>query len=188
MQQKFGICLQCKQQKPINSRQICPDCIYSNNHQGKSKQEVLLEKQKTSQKPIKNFELSRNTSLRNKPLKHSKKRIKQSNKSKEKKDEMIRKDEELYEYIFNTRPPYCEECGTRLPDEFRDEEGRVIMRSQYSHMLSKGAWQIYRHEKWNMQRLCFTCHQVYEFGDRKSMNTYQESKKKVLRYTGLDLL
>jgi hypothetical protein len=176
MQQKFGICLQCEQQKPINSKQICGDCVYSNNHQGKSKQEILVEKRNKRVESIRAIKPIVTTISKRKPLKHSKKRIKHSDKSKERREEAIRKDEELYEYIFNTKPPFCEECGTRLPDEFRDEEGRVIMRSQYSHIMTKGGFPEFRHDGRNVNRLCFEDHQRWEFSDRKNMRIYESNQ------------
>jgi len=46
-----GICKQCDKDKWIqNVKGICPDCIFMNNHQGKSKQEVYRERQKGKQK------------------------------------------------------------------------------------------------------------------------------------------
>lgn len=52
MQPYKGICNECKKPKWINnSKGVCPDCTYKNNHNGKSRQQVLIEKAK--RKPLK---------------------------------------------------------------------------------------------------------------------------------------
>ncbi len=46
-----GICIQCDKEKWIqNSKGICPECVFKNNHNGKSKQQVYRERQKGKQK------------------------------------------------------------------------------------------------------------------------------------------
>ncbi len=46
-----GICKQCEDDKWIqNKKGICPDCVFRNNHGGKSKAEVYTERQRSKQK------------------------------------------------------------------------------------------------------------------------------------------
>ena len=85
------------------------------------------------------------------------------------------KDRDTYLLVFSNNPPYCEECGVRLPNQFEDESGNIIMISQYSHIISKGSDPKFRHDYRNFNRLCFDCHQKWEFGDRQSMNIYENN-------------
>lgn len=49
-----GLCLSCNQVKLINNTKcICVDCVYKKNHNGKTREEVKLEKVK---KKLKFFE------------------------------------------------------------------------------------------------------------------------------------
>lgn len=44
---KFEVCKQCGDNKPVaNSRGICIDCVYKNNHNGMSRYEVSFSKKK----------------------------------------------------------------------------------------------------------------------------------------------
>ena len=163
MIQKIGICLNCDKNKPINSKGFCPDCQYEKTH-GITRFEAHKNKERSK--------VSKIYSLKRKSLKTS--YFKQERL--EKRRSIIEKDEELYEYIFNTKENKCEECGAWLPDTFRDENNQVIMRFQYSHILTKGSHSLLRHHKKNINRLCGTCHDIWEFGNRESMKIFEPNQ------------
>ena len=50
-------------------------------------------------------------------------------------------------------------------------------RYMFSHILSKGSNPAFRHDKDNINILCLECHQVWEFGDKKSMGIYPENEE-----------
>ena len=85
-------------------------------------------------------------------------------------------EERCYEEVFNSKSHRCEECGVELSSVFRDEDGRVVDRYQYSHILSKGAWPELRFHPKNFNRLCMSCHTRWESGDRKSMSIFERNK------------
>jgi hypothetical protein len=165
MIQKIEICSQCFDRKPVNSRGICPDCIFRNNHNSKSKQEIYSERSKLKQESKINVIHAPKV----KPLKHSKTSPLLKNERLEKRRDIIQLDEETYEEVFRSRPDRCEECGKPLPDVFRDGEGKIVYRAQYSHILSKAAWPEFRHNSKNFNRLCLFDHDCWEFGERQMM-------------------
>jgi hypothetical protein len=154
-----GICKICGNEVwGLNSKDICPGCVYKKNHEGKSRFEIQLEKVKFK-KP---------------------KRIKRSKKSIEKRKEVLQKDQELYEYWFNTKSHYCEECHNPLPKKFKNDLGEINAIWQYSHIISKGSRPRLRHHKLNGNRLCFTCHQRWEFGtkeEKMKMKIWEKNQK-----------
>ena len=171
-----GTCIDCKDEKwIINAKCQCEECRYKQNHGGKTKFEVELERQ--NNKPKKTYQLKR------KPLKKAKITIK-----KEKRREVLNKDHETYLEVFNSKPNYCEETGEPLPDIFKDDDGNIVMISQYSHILSKSSHPEYRNCVWNFNRLSTTAHQEWEFGERKKMKIYSNNKQIVLENTGKDIL
>jgi RNA polymerase-binding transcription factor DksA len=183
---KIQICEQCFLFKPVNSRGICGDCTFRNNHNGKSQQEVYSERArelamthvKKSFNPKEHVKKLPNTT------KKSRKAMNNSflkDERLEKRREQIRKDEETYEQVFNSNPHQCEECGAELPDQFRDDEGNVLARFQYSHIVTKKACPEFRNDPRNFNRLCFTCHQTWEFGDRVEMKIYPKNQETVDR-------
>ena len=140
MQQKFGTCIQCKREnKSINSKQICSECTFRNNHQGKSQQEVYYERQKEKEKtqPKKIYQ------IKSKPIKQKLKKP--------------TGEKELFLEIWNERPHYCTnpECRTYLGEE--------PMTYFFSHIKSKGAYPELRLVKSNIELLCFDCHFREEF-------------------------
>lgn len=169
-----SICIQCKKDKWIvNSKGLCADCVYMNNHGGKTRIEVQKEKQKG--KKVKVYELKRTPLKRSqKPLKRS--RIKSTPETIERRKETLRLDRELYLYIFNTKPHKCEECRNLLPDIFEDENGNIVCIGQYSHILTKNSFPEYRHNRLNINRLCIIHHNQWEFSDRKSMKIYEPNQ------------
>ena len=91
-------------------------------------------------------------------------------------------DEVFYEKCFNMSDHKCEECGVNLPTEFRDEEGRVIARWRYSHIIAKSIAPELRHDVNNINHLCIECHTKWDFGDKKSMRIYAKNAKRFKRY------
>jgi hypothetical protein len=95
-----------------------------------------------------------------------------------------KKDEQTYEAVFNSQPNECAECGCLLPDDFRDDNGNVIFRTQYAHIYSKGAFPEHRNDPRNFVRLCWEHHRRYDDGFKvEQMNIYghTESVKNMLR-------
>ena len=174
MQQKIGDCIECPRTNvPINSKGLCPDCVYKRNHDGMSRFEVTKSKEKG-----KNDKLY---SLKRKPIKTTKKRKKKNvflkNERLEKRRRQIEKDEKTYEEVFNSKPNFCEECGKPLPDELRDEEEQIIFRTQYSHIMTKAAYPEFRNDSRNFNRLCDVHHDQWEFHDRENMKIYRQNQK-----------
>lgn len=91
------------------------------------------------------------------------------------KSDMFAQDEQFYELCFNLKLQICEECGKKLPNIFRDENGKIIARHRYSHILPKSTYPRLRHNIDNINILCFDCHYKWEFGDRKKMNIYESN-------------
>lgn len=172
IQQKIGKCINCpKDNIPINVKGLCSDCVYEKNHGISRFEAYRLKEQQNNDKLY---------SRKIKPLKRTKKRKRiseQKIKNREKRQKQIEMDEYTYEEVFNSKPHICEECGTPLPDEFRDEEGSVIFREQYSHIATKAAYPEFRNDKRNFNRLCAVDHMQWEFGDRESMKIYEPNQK-----------
>lgn len=159
-------CVNCGSEYVVNMKyQLCDSCNFIRLH-GKSRFEYELERSK------------------NKPSKAPKGRLIIKGKLKDerigKRRETIRKDEETYYQVFISKPNKCEECGCDLPDIFRDEEGRVVCRFQYSHILGKQAFPEFRNKVKNFNRLCFNDHQRWEFHDKENMNIYASNQVIIL--------
>ena len=95
--------------------------------------------------------------LKRSPIKPSKRRAKS-----------IKNDNAFYEEVWNSKPHCCEECHKSLP---------VFNKSYISHIISKGSNVAFRHDKRNINILCFSCHQQWEFGDKRSMRIYSKNSK-----------
>jgi hypothetical protein len=149
---------------------LCDNCNYFRLH-GKTKFAALLEK--TRDKPL---------VVKQKPMKkRRKKTLNEKSKvsqqiRKEKRADVVRKDRETYFKVFMTKAHKCEECDAPLPDQFEDEEGRVIFPTQYSHILSKGAHTRFRNNPINFNRLCDVHHAQWEFGKREEMKIYESNQ------------
>lgn len=178
LKNNLGYCQECHYKKSLNSRNLCSDCVYKENHEGKSKFEV----QKDRLKDKGNLPNKVIYTLSKSPFKGA--RIAKNSINKD----IILKDEEVYEKVFFSKSNFCEECGKELPNVFRDNEGKIICRFQYSHILGKGAFPEFRHSVWNFNRLCFECHQIWDFGDKESMSIFIKNKITILENTGRDLL
>ena len=177
-----GICKQCNKDKWIqNSREICSDCVYMNNNGGKTRFEVAREKE--SVKPRKVYRIKR-TPLKRKKTSLKRSPVRSTQRTRERRAETLRKDRELYLYIFNTKPNECEECGAMLPDVFESEGGNIIYINQFSHILSKGSSPELRHNKLNINRLCLTHHDMWEFGDKENMKIYKGNQVLIEKMRG----
>lgn len=95
-----------------------------------------------------------------------------------KKKTMQEKDEEFYEECFNSSDHICEECGDNLPKKFRGEDGKILARYRFSHIVAKSIAPELRHKIKNINDLCLKCHTKWDFGDRKSMKIYDKNKEK----------
>tara|TARA_R110000772_G_scaffold13035_4_gene38980 strand:- start:7744 stop:8238 length:495 start_codon:yes stop_codon:yes gene_type:complete len=91
-------------------------------------------------------------------------------------------DEEFYEKCFNASNHKCEECGKQLPDEFRGDDGKVIARWRYSHIIPKSIAPELRHEIENINHLCLEHHSKWENGDKKSMRIYDGNVLRLPKY------
>lgn len=101
---------------------------------------------------------------------------------------VLKKDRAFYLKVFSSKPCFCEECDLPLPKDFEDDDGNIIAIWQYSHVLPKSRFQEYRHKDWNMRKLCFKHHQVWDFGDKTEMKLYKIDKEIVYKKTGKLLL
>ena len=91
-------------------------------------------------------------------------------------------DEAFYEECFDMSNHKCEECGVGLPDEFRDDEGKINARWRYSHIIAKSIAPELRHDTNNINHLCLKHHTQWDHGDKMSMKIYQSNKLKVPNY------
>jgi len=93
----------------------------------------------------------------------------------------IDKDEEFYKECFDQSDHRCEECGKRLNDEFRDDDGRVIARWRYSHIIPKSIAPRLRHIVLNINHLCLEHHEMWENGDKESMNIFEKNQERICK-------
>ena len=167
MQLKSAECKGCEQYRPIVNRKhhLCQECNTRRLNPNGSKIYTL---KRTPLKP--------NTT----PLKRSTKPIAQRSK---KSVRTLKLDEETYELVYrqhmNDGSYQCENCDMPLDPRFRDEEGRIVQRFRYSHILSKGAYPMHRHNPLNFNFLCFNCHQLWEFGGEKGRRSMRIFMKNV---------
>jgi len=100
-------------------------------------------------------------------------------KNKEKKVNKIKEDEDFYKECFDSCLEHkCEECGSPLPDKFKDDNGKVIAKWRYSHIIPKSIHSKLRHVVKNINHLCFDCHQEWENGNKESMSIFEKNKKR----------
>lgn len=93
--------------------------------------------------------------------------------------ETLKKDKETYFEVFQLKESVCEGCGRPLSNVF-EQGGQIIDIWQYSHILSKGSFPQLRHNPKNFNRLCFKCHQIWEFGGeegRKVLSCYDKNQE-----------
>lgn len=148
-----GICNGCGESKLIvhKSKKLCTTC---------------LNRTKVKNKPIK----SKVYTLKRTPLKRSTKKIEQFSKSGK-----IRKakDIDFYKESWEARQDWkggcvCEECRVYLP---------AYSSAFVSHILSRGAYPEFAHNKKNYNILCLKHHNQWETGDRESMSIYEKNQK-----------
>ena len=94
----------------------------------------------------------------------------------------LAEDEAFYQECFDLSNHKCEECGVGLPDEFRNDEGKINARWRYSHIIAKSIAPELRHDTNNINHLCLKHHTQWDHGDKKSMKIYQSNKLKVPNY------
>lgn len=99
-----------------------------------------------------------------------------------KKNPTALRDEELYLESFNSSNHECEECGTSLPNEFRDEDQKIIARWRYSHIIPKSIAPDLRHSVENINNLCLNCHSEWENGFKAGMRIFAKNLKKFPNY------
>lgn len=96
--------------------------------------------------------------------------------------EKIQDDEKFYLECFNLSDHRCEECSTRLPEEFSDISGKVIARWRYSHIVPKSIAPELRHNTENINHLCLECHGEWENGNKFKMNIFEGNLKRFPNY------
>ena len=94
----------------------------------------------------------------------------------------IKQDEDFYEECFNLSDHKCEECGKELPTQFRDDQGKVIARFRYSHIIPKSIEPKLRHDINNINHLCLKDHTRWDFGDKENMKIYFTNAKRFPQY------
>lgn len=161
----FDLCLQCNNLRLYGN-------IYGKQYKGiQNKSNPQLSPKKPKKFPPKKKSKSK------KSLFTSNLNIKEKQKH-----SMIELDEIFYEKCFNASNHKCEECGCNLPDQFRDEDGKIIARWRYSHIIPKSIAKHLRHLMNNINHLCLKCHMRWENGDRENMKIYPENAKKFPKY------
>lgn len=165
-------CKKCEQEKHIVNKHfgLCNGCNNERLHGNKYGKQY--DNIKTKQKPFK--------TNKTKKKKAKKSLFFQSVENKALSN--FEKDEILYEKCFNLSSHRCEECGTQLPDQFRDDNGKIIARWRYSHIIPKSIAPELRHKVENINHLCIKDHGRWEGGDKENMNIFNENSKKFPKY------
>lgn len=96
--------------------------------------------------------------------------------------ERLAEDEAFYEECFNLSDHKCEECGVQLPTEFKDEDGKVIARWRYSHIVAKSIAPELRYDTNNINHLCLKHHTQWDHADRENMKIYNSNRIRLPRY------
>ena len=94
---------------------------------------------------------------------------------------MTPEDKIFFKEIWDSKVHSCEECGEFLGSEFEDEDDNVIDLFRYSHILTKQAFPMFRHDKRNINLLCKQHHNQWERGDRKKMKIYEKNQETILQ-------
>ena len=85
-------------------------------------------------------------------------------------------DNVFYKQSFDRSDHKCEECGIQLNEQFEDDNGKVLNRSRYSHIVPKSIAPELRHVLDNINHLCLKDHMEWENGDKKAMKIYKKNK------------
>lgn len=141
-------CTKCNKSLPIANKKynLCFDCNFKRLHNGLSPRQYYYVKQKESS--LKRFKKTKND---------------------------IEKMEEVYEQVFNNKPPFCEECRKPLSKIFRNSKGKVVDKFRFSHILPKSIYSKYKYNSLNFNLLCFDCHATWENGSRHSMRIWKQN-------------
>jgi DNA-directed RNA polymerase subunit N (RpoN/RPB10) len=146
-------CRECNSIFIVNKKyQLCEDCNYKRLHLGRSKLDVLNDK---------NRKINKYTTLDKKPLKTKKNKVKNIYKP--------TGELELFKEIWLEREHKCIHCGKYLGDELNIQ--------YFSHKISKGRDSKLRLDKNNIDILCCECHYSLEFCGNEKFN-----KRKNLNY------
>ena len=165
-------CSKCKKDKPIKNtfHKLCLEC---NNKRLEAKKEP-----KSTTYINKKEKSSRVVEPRIKRKVESSEAIKKKQ-GRRKMGKNFDLDELFYEECFNSCKDHsCEECGKPLPTEFRNDDGRIIARFRYSHVIAKSIAPELRHDINNINHLCLECHTKWDFGDKKSMDIHEKNRKR----------
>lgn len=101
---------------------------------------------------------------------------------KKNKSDKIREDEDFYKECFDNSEHLCEECNTQLPTTFRDENGKIIARWRYSHIIPKSIAPELRHSLKNINHLCLKHHMEWENGVKERMKIFLKNKLRLPNY------
>ena len=170
-------CKKCNRDKKIVNKHfyLCQECNNERLHGNKyGKQYKLVIKEGQSFKTTPRRRGRKKGSLFAPKIKSIPKREKDYSRQ----DEKIRIDEEFYKKCFDNSNHKCEECGEDLPTIFRNEEGRVVARWRYSHIIPKSIAPELRHSIKNINHLCLIHHSEWENGDKEKMKIYKENRER----------
>lgn len=164
-------CKNCKGDKPIVNKffGLCLECNNIRLHGSKYGKEYK-------------FANTKRSALRSRNTKSKKSLFSKLEPKKKASTRRLERDEEFYLKCFENSKHRCEECGKRLPTEFRDEEGNVNARWRYSHIVAKSIAPELRHDVENINHLCARHHTQWDHGDRKSMKIYEKNKQRFPKY------
>jgi nitrate reductase cytochrome c-type subunit len=163
------ICKNCKKQQKI-SNAFFGLCLICNNNRLQSNRGV--KKNEATKYIQKDKKLSSAAENR---LKFEFKESLRRKTNEKKRNSAIIEDEKFYEQSFNLSNHKCEECNKQLPTDFRGEDGKVIARWRYSHVIPKSIAPELRHNLLNINNLCLQCHQEWENGNKFKMNIFNNN-------------
>ena len=163
--------MECKQcgSKYVSNKwfKLCSECNNKRLHGSKYGKQADYKEKKI--KPLKS---ANNKFSKKRVIDKGEKVLVSGGNKKSKSFQKILMDEIFYEKCFNNSDHKCEECKTKLPNEFRDDDDKVLYRARYSHIIPKSTAPELRHSVDNINHLCITCHQEWDFGIKKKMKIY----------------
>lgn len=163
-------CKGCNKPKQIVNRhfELCQGCNNIRLHGSQyGKQYELTSKKSNVQKQYPKL-----TSGKRKP-KQKKSLFSPVNTEVRKKVNMYELDNAFYKKCFDTFNHKCEECNKELPEVFANEDGKVLNRWRYSHIIPKSIAPELRHDINNINDLCLSCHMEWENGTKEEMNIWE---------------
>lgn len=154
------ICSCCQLPKKIVNSffKLCLVCNIARLNNNKPKKEKVYAPIKTKPKNVVKMD-------------HSIKEVQPPHKANDK----IKADEKFYEECFNLSNHVCEECGEKLPDSFRDQNGKIIARWRYSHIVPKSIAPELRHNTDNINHLCLKHHEEWENRNKVNMKIFAKN-------------